>query len=143
MPQMSNFRLFSIFLLYMTLSHALVANPFPVDEDTELSGDLSTSNPNGQNFVINKPPYEQGDSDKLPRYQNFSLQSDGSFTLLPEANWNGTLFFEWNATNSTNNTISGTAIVNVNSVNDPPQIFILDKTLDQLHHLCQLKKISN
>ena len=127
MPQLSNFRLFSIFLLYMTLCHALVANTFSVNEDIELPGDLSSSNPTLQNFIENTEPYVQGDPNKSPKVQSFNLNSNGSFTLLPEANWNGTLVFEWNATDSTNNTISGTATVTVNPVNDPPQIFILDK----------------
>ena len=119
---MSFFRLFSIFLLYMTLGHALVANTFSVNEDSELSEDLSSSNPTALNFVVNIPPYIQGDADKSPRYQNFSLQSNGSFTLEAEANWNGTLVFEWNATDSTNNTIiNGTATVTVDSENDDPQ----------------------
>ena len=127
---MSFFRLFSIFLLYMTLSHALVANPFSVNEDSELSGDLSSSNLNALNFVVNIPPYEDVDSTKSPRYQNFSLQSNGSFTLEAEANWNGTLFFEWNATNSTSGAIiNGTATINVNPINDLPQLYVYDKYL--------------
>lgn len=130
MPVMSFFRLFSIFLLYMTLSHALVANPFSVNEDSELSGDLSSSNLNALNFVVNIPPYEDVDSTKSPRYQNFSLQSNGSFTLEAEANWNGTLFFEWNATNSTSGAIiNGTATINVNPINDLPQLYVYDKYL--------------
>jgi hypothetical protein len=113
----------------MTFSHALVANTSPsfsVNEDDTLNNTIAYSG--AQNFVINKPPYEQGDSDKLPRFQNFSLQSNGSFTLEAEANWHGTLVFEWNATDSTSGaTINGTATITVNSINDPPQIFILDK----------------
>jgi hypothetical protein len=113
----------------MTLSHALVANTSPsfdFNEDEPFTSTIAYSG--AQNFVINKPPYEQGDSDKLPRFQNFSLQSDGSFTLEAEANWNGPLVFEWNATHSTSGAIiNGTATITVNSINDAPQIFILDK----------------
>ena len=42
-------------------------------------------------------PYQSGDSNKIEYVQSFTLDSNGSFSLLGRPDWNGTLIFEWHA----------------------------------------------
>ena len=138
MPALRNFRLYSTFLFCMTFSHALLANTSPaftVDEDQPLNGTLAYSG--AQNFKISIPPYLSTDtSSKAPHYLNFTLDSNGSFNLQGIANSSENLVFEWNATDTTSfSVISGTATITVNPVNDPPQVFILDKNFGSVTSL--------
>ena len=115
MPALRTFRLYSTFLFCMTFSHALLANTSPaftVDEDQPLNGTLALSGAQGP-FVINVEPYVLGDTTKSPRYQTFSLESNGTFTLQPESNWNGTLVFEWSASDSNYLNVDGNATITV------------------------------
>ena len=137
MPAMSFFRLFSNFLIYMTLSHVIVANTTPsftVNEDDTLSSTIAFNGT--QNFVITNPPYESTDVSKAPHYLSFHLNSDGSFTFQGIVDYNGTLKFDWTATNSTDFTqITGQATINVASVNDPPQLVILNKNFSSVSQI--------
>ncbi len=138
MPALRNFRLFSTFLFCMTSSHALWANTSPtftMIEDQPLNRTLAYSG--AQNFVVSIPPYLSTDtSSKAPHYLNFTLDSNGSFNLEGIANSSENLVFEWNATDTTSfSVISGTATITVNPVNDPPQVFILDKNFGSVTSL--------
>jgi alpha-tubulin suppressor-like RCC1 family protein len=74
-------------------------------------------------------PYRSGDSNKVEYVQSFTLDSNGSFSLLGRPDWNGTLVFEWEATIENNNSvISGEASVFLQAENDAPVITILDRT---------------
>ena len=63
--------------------------------------------------------------------QSFTLDSNGSFSLLGRPDWNGTLIFEWHATlDSNNSVVSGQASVTLRAENDAPVITILDRNLN-------------
>ena len=119
----------------MTLSHVIVANTSPsftVNEDATYNDSIAYTG--AQNFVITDPPYESTDVNKVPHYLSFHLNSDGSFTFQGIADYNGTLKFDWTATNSTLFTqITGQATINVASVNDAPQLVILNHPFKMTH----------
>ena len=76
-------------------------------------------------------PYQSGDSNKIEYVQSFTLDSNGSFSLLGRPDWNGTLIFEWHATlDSNNSVVSGQASVTLRAENDAPVITILDRNLN-------------
>ena len=80
-------------------------------------------------FTKTAGPYRKNDGNKVEYIQSFTLDSNGSFSLLGRPDWNGTLVFEWEATIENNNSvISGEASVVLQAENDAPVITILDST---------------
>ena len=80
-------------------------------------------------FTKTAGPYRKNDGNKVEYVQSFTLDSNGSFSLLGRPDWNGTLVFEWEATIENNNSvISGEASVVLQAENDAPVITILDRT---------------
>jgi len=103
-------------------------------EDQVFNGVLS--NPvlgSGVSFSKTSGPYQSGDSNKIEYVQSFTLDSNGSFSLLGRPDWNGTLIFEWHATLDSNNSVmSGQALVTLRAENDAPVITLLDQNLNAI-----------
>jgi VCBS repeat-containing protein len=55
-----------------------------------------------------------------PETGTLTLNSDGSFIYVPEANWHGTVSFTYEATSSEGGSLKGTATIIVEPINDMP-----------------------
>jgi len=95
-----------------------VNNSYTVNEDTTLTvpelGGLLTNDTD-----------EDGDTltagiVTLPQHGTLTLNSDGSFTYTPNANFNGSDSFEYRATDGTANSNTATVQITVTPVNDAP-----------------------
>lgn len=134
MPIMSFFRLFKILFLFMTFCHASWANSntFRPIEDELFEGNLG-SEYIADRFGTATFPYEYigGSTTKSSiEYIEYTLDSDGSFTFKGKTNMNGTVYFDWNATDADSTIINGTVELIISPVNDAPQVSILDANFD-------------
>lgn len=55
-----------------------------------------------------------------PEHGTLTMNDDGSFSYTPEANWNGTVNFEYSATGEDGEVTTGTATIVVEPLNDAP-----------------------
>ena len=84
------------------------------NEDTALNGNLSTNDtasPDGGN-VWSK--------NSNPAHGNVSVNSNGTFTYTPNANYNGSDHFEYKITDADGSTDSATVNITINPINDAP-----------------------
>ena len=98
----------------------IVANPAPVSagaayslpEDTSISGVLVASDPDGDSFVF---AIGQG-----PGNGSLTLNANGSFTYVPNANFSGTDSFTYQVRDSDGGVTSAVVTFTVTPVNDAP-----------------------
>ena len=91
-----------------------VDDEFSTDEDTPVSGDVSTNDDEGDT-----PATYSVDVD--PSFGTLtSFNSDGTFTYEPNADFNGTDNFTYIVTDADGDTSTATVTITVNDVNDPP-----------------------
>jgi VCBS repeat-containing protein len=122
-----------------------VADSYSTDEDTVLKID-------GRRGVLANDKDEENDiltvsaakAATLPAHGNLSLNADGSFSYTPEANFNGTDSFTYQANDGQADSGEVTVIIRVNSVNDAPTISFSQTSavLDELRQL-RLEAMAN
>ena len=84
------------------------------DEDTALNGRVSATDVDNDPLtyaVVNQP-----------QHNTLSFNADGSFTYIPDANFNGTDSFTFKANDGTLESNTATVSITVTAVNDPPVI---------------------
>jgi len=91
-----------------------VDDSFNINEDTTLSNDLSTndtaSNDGGNTYTKASDPSNG----------TLSINADGSFTYIPDANFNGTDSFTYTITDANSDTSTATVTLNVQAIEDLP-----------------------
>jgi VCBS repeat-containing protein len=94
-------------------SLSITSASFPVVEDTDLTGQLTTSDTTGTSMTFSKT----GDP---TRGTITSFNSNGSFTYRPQANFSGTDSFAVSVSSARGGAASATITFNISGVNDAP-----------------------
>jgi large repetitive protein len=100
-----------------------------LNEDTVASADASggvlandTPNPGLTVTELNGNAADVGGTGVDTAHGHVILNSDGSYTYTPAANFNGTDSFSYTASDGETTTTSATVNITVNAVNDPPAV---------------------
>ena len=113
-------------IVYITVtpkadSPTVQSDVYSIPEDTTLSvADISLGvlandlDVDGDTLTVDTTPVAPTQNGSL------TLNSDGTFTYVPNSNFNGTDSFEYKVEDGTGNAESGTVTINVTSVNDTP-----------------------
>ena len=91
------------------------------NEDTAITGNVLTNDTDVEGSALTAAVVTG------PSHGSLTLNTDGSFTYTPAANWNGTDTFTYQANDGTDNSNIATVTITVASVNDAPDG--TDKTL--------------
>ncbi len=99
-------------------------------EDTPISGNVLTNDRGSgipaagitvTNFIINNTTYTVGQTASISGVGSITINTDGSYTFTPTANYNGTLpLIEYTATDANGGTDVGALNITVTPVNDAP-----------------------
>ncbi len=118
--------------IYINTTPNAVSDPYSVEEDTELTVDVAAG-------VLSNDSDDDGDSLTVtlvlaPSYGTLTLNSDGSFTYQPGADFSGSDAFTYAASDGYGDSGEATVVISVDSVNDSPQVMgeIYDAVLNSV-----------
>ncbi|MEL7281074.1 MAG: Ig-like domain-containing protein [Pseudomonadota bacterium] len=112
------------------------------DEDTEITGMIVASDVDGDDLTFDLAESEGGGTgDDLVRGGSFmtseptngelTLNADGSFTFVPDADFNGSDSFDFEVSDGNGGTATGTVNITVEPVNDDPIAGDISGTTDE------------
>ncbi|HJQ28688.1 MAG TPA: tandem-95 repeat protein, partial [Rubrobacter sp.] len=112
---------------YDSLKTTVAANRSPnaVNDTYSVNEDQTLTVPDGSTDVLSNDSDPDGDSlsatvNTQPSNGTLNLNSNGSFTYTPGANFNGTDSFKYTVSDGKGGTATGTVTITVNPVNDKP-----------------------
>ena len=95
-----------------------VDDGYSTDEDTELVVD--TPGVLGNDTDADLDPLSCGEGQSDPVHGSLTLNSDGSFSYMPEGDYNGVDSFTYKANDGTGDSNTATVEITINAVNDAP-----------------------